>query len=65
MDETFEYGAPDIRDGGGWYEARLDKLMTITHGWHDQDDVILEGRRLLASYRLHYTSQGAQCLEIL
>jgi hypothetical protein len=43
----------------------LDKLITITEEWHDQDLVMIDARRLLASHRLNYTSQGAQCLEIL
>jgi hypothetical protein len=65
MDAPFEWKAPDLRDGGEWCEARLDKIMTIAEGWHDQDCTMVEGRRLLASHRLNYTSQGAQHLEIL
>jgi hypothetical protein len=65
MDAPFEWEAPDIRYGGELWDSRLDKLGTITHGWHDQDTVILEVRRLLASRRLNYTSQGAQCLNFL
>jgi hypothetical protein len=65
MDAPFEWEAPDLKDGGEWREARLNKLRTITQSWYDQDDVMIEGRCLLASHRLNYTSQGAQCLEIL
>jgi hypothetical protein len=65
MDARFEWEAPDLIEGGEWCEARLDKLRTITEGWHDQDLVMIEARRLLASHRLNYTSQGGQRLEIL
>jgi hypothetical protein len=55
--------APDLKDGGECCEARLNKLRDISQGWHDQDTVMIEGRRLLASHRLKYTSSGAQRLE--
>jgi hypothetical protein len=45
--------------------ARASKLRTITEGWRDQQAVMLNARRLLAPYRLNYTSQGAQRLEII
>jgi hypothetical protein len=64
-DEPFEWRAPDLNDGGEWREASLNKLSNIAQVWHDQDDVMLEGRRLLASHHLNYTSQGAQHLESL
>jgi hypothetical protein len=62
MDAPFEREAPDLKDGGEWCDAHLNKIRTINQGWHDQDDVMIEGRRLLASHRLNYTSQGNQCL---
>jgi hypothetical protein len=65
MDSPFEWDAPDLQDGGVWFEASLDKLRTITEGWRDQKALMLDKRRLLASYRLNYISQGAQRLEIL
>jgi hypothetical protein len=65
MDAPFEWEAPDLQEGEKWCEARLDKLKTITEGWHDQGLVMMDTRRLLASRRLNYTSQGAQRLEIL
>jgi hypothetical protein len=65
MDTPFEWEAPDLQEGGEWCEARFDKLRTITEGWHDQDLFMLDARRLLASHRLNYTSQGAHRLEIL
>jgi hypothetical protein len=65
MDSPFEWEAPDIQEGGKWREARLDKLRTITEGCHDQDLVMMDVRRLLASRRLNHTSQGFQRLEIL
>jgi hypothetical protein len=65
MDTPFEWDAPDLQEGGECFEARLDKLRTITEGWHDQRLVMLDARRLLASHRLNYTSQGVQRLEIL
>jgi hypothetical protein len=65
MDAPFEWEAPNLKDGGEWCGACLNKLRTITRGWHGQDDVMIEGRRLLASHRLNYTSKGAQCLDIL
>jgi hypothetical protein len=54
-----------MQEGGEWFEARLEKLRTITERWRDQQVVMLDARRLLASHRLNYTSQGAQRLEIL
>jgi hypothetical protein len=65
MDATFEWDAPDLQDGGEWFEARLDKLRTITEGWRDQKAVMQDARRLLASHRLNYNYQGAHRLEIL
>jgi hypothetical protein len=65
MDEPFGWKAPDLKYGGEWFEARLNKLGNITQGWHDQDDVMIEGRRLLASHNLNYTSLGAERLYIL
>jgi hypothetical protein len=65
MDAPFEWESPDRKYGGGWWEARLNKLGNINQGWHDHDDVMIEGRRLLASHRLKHTFQGAQRLEIL
>jgi hypothetical protein len=65
MDAPFEWDAPDLQEGGKWFEARLDKLRTITEGWHDQRLVMLDTQRILASCRLKYTSQGAQCLDTL
>jgi hypothetical protein len=65
MDAPFERKAPDLKEGGEWREAGLDKLRTITEGWHDQDLVMIDALRLLASHRLNYTSQGAQRLDIL
>jgi hypothetical protein len=65
MDAPFEWDAPDLQKGGELREARLDKLRTITEGWHDQGFVMMGARRLLDSHRLNYTSQGAQRLEIL
>jgi hypothetical protein len=65
MDASFEWDAPDIKEVGEWFEARLEKLRTITEGWHDQRLVMLDARRLMASHRLNYTYQGAQRLEIL
>jgi hypothetical protein len=65
IDAPFESKAPDLRDGGEWCEARLDKIRTVTSVWHDHDCIMVEARRLLASHRLNYTSQGAQHLEIL
>jgi hypothetical protein len=65
MDAPFECEDPDLKEGGGWCEARLDKLRTITEVWHDQDLFMIYARRLLASHCLNYTSQGAQRLEIL
>jgi hypothetical protein len=65
MDAPFEWEAPDLKDEGEWCDAHFNKLRDITHGWHEQDDVMIEGRRLLASHHLNYTSQGAQRLEIL
>jgi hypothetical protein len=59
MDAPFEWEAPDLQEGGKWCEARLNKLRTITEGWHDQDLVMIYARLLLASHRLNYTSQGA------
>jgi hypothetical protein len=65
MDAPFEWDAPDLQEGGEWFEERLDKLRTITEVWHDQRLVMLDAWRLLASHRLNYTSQGAQRLDIL
>jgi hypothetical protein len=65
MDAPFKWGATDLQEGGEWFEERLDKLRTITEGWHEQRLVMLDARRLLASHRLNYTYQGAQRLEIL
>jgi hypothetical protein len=65
MDASFEWDASDMQEGGEWCEARLDKLRTTTEGWRDQKAVMHDTRRLLASHRLNYTSQGAQRLEIL
>jgi hypothetical protein len=65
MDAHFASEAPDLIEGGEWYEALLHKIRTISQGWYDQDAVLLEGRLLLASHRLNYTSQGAQHLNIL
>jgi hypothetical protein len=65
MDAPFEWDAPDLQEGGEWCEARLDRLRTITEVWHDQRLVMLDARRLLASHRQNYTSQGAQRLDIL
>jgi hypothetical protein len=65
MDAPFEWDAPDLQEGGEWFEARLDKLRTITEGWHDQRLIMMDARRLLASHRLNYTSQGAPRLDIL
>jgi hypothetical protein len=65
MDVPFEWDAPDLQDGGEWCEARLDKLRTITEGWHANRLVMMDARRLLASHHLNYTSQGAKRLEIL
>jgi hypothetical protein len=65
MDAHFDWKAPDLIDGGEWCDAWLDKLRTITEGWHDQDCIMVEGRRILASHHLNYTSQGAQHMEIL
>jgi hypothetical protein len=65
MDAPFEWDTPDLQEGGEWFEARLDKLRTIPEGWRDQKAVMQDARRLLASHRLNYTSQGAQRLEIL
>jgi hypothetical protein len=39
--------------------------ICTSSGWPDQDFDTVEGRRLLASHRLNYTSQGSQCLEII
>jgi hypothetical protein len=57
--------APDLQEGGEWFEARLYKLRTITEVWGDQKAVMMDARRLLASHRLNYTSQGAHRLEII
>jgi hypothetical protein len=65
MDVPFEWEAPDLKEIGEWCEARLDKLRTITEGWHDQDLVMIDAWRLLASHRLNYTSQGTHRLDIL
>jgi hypothetical protein len=65
MNTPFEWDAPDLQEGGEWFEARLETLRTITEGWPDQSLVMLDARRLLASHRLNYTSQGSQRLEIL
>jgi hypothetical protein len=65
MDAPFEWDAPGLKEGGDWCEAQLEKLRTITEGWHDQYLVMIDARLLLASHRLNYTSQGAQRLEIL
>jgi hypothetical protein len=65
MDAPFEWESPDLKEVGEWCEARLDKIITITEGWHDQDLVMIDARCLLASHRLNYTSQGAERLEIL
>jgi hypothetical protein len=65
MDVPFEWEAPDLIEGGYWREAHLHKVRTISQGWHGQDSVLLEGRRLLSSRRLNYTSQGAQCFDII
>jgi hypothetical protein len=65
MDAPFEWYALDLQEGGEWCEARLDKLRTITEGWHDQWLVMMDAHHLLASHRLNYTSQGAWRLEIL
>jgi hypothetical protein len=43
MDAPFEWEAPDLKYGGEWCEENLNKLRTITQGWHDQDDVMIEG----------------------
>jgi hypothetical protein len=56
MDAPVECEAPDLKEGGKWCEARLDKLRKIIEGCHDQDLVIIDARRLLASHRLNYTS---------
>jgi hypothetical protein len=64
MDAPFEWDTTDMQEGGEWCEARLDKLKTITKGWHDQRLVMLDAQRLLVSHLLNYTSQGAQRLEI-
>jgi hypothetical protein len=65
MDSPFEWDAPDLQEGVERFEARLEKLRTITEGWRDQKSVMQDARRLLASHRLNYTSQGAERLEIL
>jgi hypothetical protein len=65
MDAPFEWEAPDLKEGGEWCEARIDKLRAITEGWHDQYLVMMDAHRLLASHRLNYTSQGSQRLDIL
>jgi hypothetical protein len=65
MDAPFELEAPDLKEGREWCEARLDKLITITKGCHDQYLVMIDAWRLLASHCLNYTSQGAPRLEIL
>jgi hypothetical protein len=53
MDTPFEWEAPDLKYGLEWCEARLDNLRTITQGWYDQYDVMVEGRRILVSHRLN------------
>jgi hypothetical protein len=53
MDSPFEWDAPDLQEGVERFEARLDKLRTITEGGHDQRLVMLDARRLLASHRLN------------
>jgi hypothetical protein len=65
MDAPFEWEAPDLQEGVDWCEARLYKRITITEGCPDQDLVMMDARRLLASHRLNYTSQVAQRVEIL
>jgi hypothetical protein len=65
MDAPFEWDAPDLQEGGKWFETCLDKIRTITEGWRDQKADMQDARHLLASHRLNYTSQGAQRLEIL
>jgi hypothetical protein len=65
MDAPFEWDAPDLQEGEEWFEARLQKLRTITEGWRDQHLVMIDARRIMASHRLNYTSQGAQRLEII
>jgi hypothetical protein len=65
MDAPFEWETPDVKEREEWFESRLDKLRTITEGWHDQYLVMIDARRLLASNRLNYTSQGGQRLEVL
>jgi hypothetical protein len=32
MDTPFEGGTPDLQEGVEWFEARLDKIRTITEG---------------------------------
>jgi hypothetical protein len=32
MDAPFEWDTPDLQEGREWFEARLDKLRTITEG---------------------------------
>jgi hypothetical protein len=41
IDAPFELKAPDHRYGGEWCEARLNKLRTITEGWHDHDCIMV------------------------
>jgi hypothetical protein len=65
MDAPFEWEAPGLKEGGDWCEEPLDKVRTITEGWHDQGLVMNDAQRLLDSHRLNYTSQGAQCMDIL
>jgi hypothetical protein len=39
MDAPFEWDVPDLQVGGEWFEARLDKLRTITDVWRDQNQL--------------------------
>jgi hypothetical protein len=65
MDVPFELEAPDLREGGEWCEARLDKLRATTEGEHDQYFFVIDAQRLLASHHLKYTFQGDQRMETL
>ena len=54
-----EWRPPDLREGGEWYQARMQRLIEVAQDRGNQAaDLIREGQKILETHRGNYTTEG-------
>ena len=62
---TWNWEAPDLSEGGAFYQARMKRLKEVTQECGGPASWIEEGRKILSWHRSNYGPEGPQRLTIL